>query len=408
MIESLEKIKKSMSKVILFGAGDLGKLAFYALKKNDIKVDFFCDSNEKIHNKDYLGIEIISPKELSLLEKDAHIFMCNSQYIEVVSNLLKKLEFSNIYDLVNLLKNTDFSDCNLDQNLFSPPSIERQIALHEQNCLKANRNIHKKLYVSNIDIVVTERCSLKCKDCSNLMQYYHKPQNAEHETLFKATDNLMKCIDNLYEFRILGGDPFMNKKMYEVVNKVVEYKNVEQIVVYTNATILPKDENYKCLKNKKVRLHITNYGLMSRKHDELVNLCQENKIKFVSERVKKWQDVGTINFEKKTEEQLENLFKNCCASNLLTLFDGKLYRCPTAAHGVKLKAIPEDLSDIVELGKSKLDLKQLKDEIIEFYYNKKFTSACSYCKGRDYGFGEIDAAIQTKKPLTFTNSIVKN
>ena len=408
MIESLEKIKKSMSKVILFGAGDLGKLAFYALKKNDIKVDFFCDSNEKIHNKDYLGIEIISPKELSLLEKDAHIFMCNSQYIEVVSNLLKKLEFSNIYDLVNLLKNTDFSDCNLDQNLFSPPSIERQIALHEQNCLKANRNIHKKLYVSNIDIVVTERCSLKCKDCSNLMQYYHKPQNAEHETLFKATDNLMKCIDNLYEFRILGGDPFMNKKMYEVVNKVVEYKNVEQIVVYTNATILPKDENYKCLKNKKVWLHITNYGLMSRKHDELVNLCQENKIKFVSERVKKWQDVGTINFEKKTEEQLENLFKNCCASNLLTLFDGKLYRCPTAAHGVKLKAIPEDLNDIVELGKSKLDLKQLKDEIIEFYYNKKFTSACSYCKGRDYGFGEIDAAIQTKKPLTFTNSIVKN
>ena len=28
MIESLEKIKKSISKVILFGAGDLGKLAF--------------------------------------------------------------------------------------------------------------------------------------------------------------------------------------------------------------------------------------------------------------------------------------------------------------------------------------------------------------------------------------------
>ena len=47
MIESLEKIKKSKSKVILFGAGDLGKLAFYALKKNNIKIDFFCDSNKK-------------------------------------------------------------------------------------------------------------------------------------------------------------------------------------------------------------------------------------------------------------------------------------------------------------------------------------------------------------------------
>ena len=111
--------------------------------------------------------------------------------------------------------------------------------------------------------------------------------------------------------------------------------------------------------------------------------------------------------KKKTEEQLENLFKNCCANNLLTLFDGKLYRCPTAAHGVKLKAIPEDPNDIIELGKSKWDLKQLKNKIKEFYYNKKFISACSYCKGRDYGFGEIDAAIQTKKPLTLPNSSYK-
>lgn len=407
-MQDLEKIKNSTSKVILFGAGDLGKLAFHALKKNKIKVDFFCDSNGKKQDKDYLGVKIISPEQLALLEKNSHIFMCNSQYIAVVSDLLKKLNFVNIYDLVSLLKNVDFSDCNLDQGLFSVPAIERQVALHEQNCLKANKDIHKKLYISNIDIVITERCSLKCKDCANLMQYYQRPQNAEHELLFKATDKLMKCIDNLYEFRILGGDPFMNKKMFEVVNKVSNYKNVEQIVVYTNATILPKDENFRCLTNKKVRLHITNYGLMSRKHDELVEMCKKNKIKFVSERVKKWQDIGSIAYEKKSEKQLETLFKNCCANNLLTLFDGKLYRCPTSAHGVKLKAIPEDVNDIIQLGKSELDLKLLKEQIKDFYYGKKFISACLYCKGRDFGFGEIDAAIQTKKPLTLPQISIKN
>ena len=52
MTETLEKIRKSQSKVVLFGAGDLGRLAFYALKKNNIKVDFFCDSNEKKQNKE--------------------------------------------------------------------------------------------------------------------------------------------------------------------------------------------------------------------------------------------------------------------------------------------------------------------------------------------------------------------
>ena len=34
-----------------------------------------------------------------------------------------------------------------------------------------------------------------------------------------------------------------------------------------------------------------------------------------------------------------------------------------------------------------------------FYNNNKYVTACNYCKGRGYGDGEIDAAIQTKKPL---------
>ena len=32
-----------------------------------------------------------------------------------------------------------------------------------------------------MDVVITERCSLKCKDCANLMQYYEKPQNSDLE-----------------------------------------------------------------------------------------------------------------------------------------------------------------------------------------------------------------------------------
>ena len=113
----------------------------------------------------------------------------------------------------------------------------------------------------------------------------------------------MNCIDNLYEFRVLGGDPFMNKQMYETVNKLVEYKNAKQVTVYTNATIMPKGLNLECLKHKKVRVQITNYGKLSYKHEELVKYCKTNNIPCVTERVKKWQDVGTINYENKTSKQ---------------------------------------------------------------------------------------------------------
>ena len=116
------------------------------------------------------------------------------------------------------------------------------------NSLKAKSQTSKKFIVTNVDIVITERCSLKCESCSNLMQYYHRPQNSDRDLLFKSVDKLMKCIDSLYEFRVLGGDPFMNKKMYEFVNKLASYKNVHQVVIYTNASILPKGQNFECLK----------------------------------------------------------------------------------------------------------------------------------------------------------------
>ena len=93
------------------------------------------------------------------------------------------------------------------------------------------------------------------------------------DVLFKSIDKFMQCIDNLDEFRVLGGDPFMNKEVYKIINKLVEYNNVNYVVIYTNATIMPKNENFECLKNKKIILDITNYGSkLSRKHDELIKI----------------------------------------------------------------------------------------------------------------------------------------
>ena len=399
---NIDKIKTDSVPVLLFGAGDIATLAYHALKKRDIKVNFVCDSNSKKQGKMFYGIKIISPNKLLLMNRDTAIFICNNQYVETVFSFLQEMKFHSVYNLVDLLKSTDFSDANLDQNTFSKLSIERQIDLHERNCLKIKDSIDKKLNIPSVDIVITERCSLKCRACANLMQFYHRPQNSDRDLLFKSIDKLMKCIDSLYEFRVIGGDPFMNKKMYEFVNKLVTYQKADQVIIHTNASILPKGPNIECLKNKKVRLQITNYGSLSYKHDAIIKLCEENNILYVTERVKKWQDVGTINYEEKTVDELESLFKRCCTNNVLTFLHGKLYRCPTSAHGTNLKAIPDKPEDVVNLANDKIGIEETREKLKDFYYNKKFITACSYCKGRDYADAEIDSAIQTKRPLTIS------
>ena len=106
----------------------------------------------------------------------------------------------------------------------------------------------------------------------------------------------------------------------------------------------------------------------------------------------------------KSIEELDSLFKRCCTTSVSTLLHGILYRCPTSAHGTNLEAVPDKPEDIVNLGDDKLNLEETRKQLEDFYYNKKSITACYYCKGRDYAFGEIDAAIQTKRPLTIAKA----
>ena len=86
---------------------------------------------------------------------------------------------------------------------------------------------------------------------------------------------------------------------------------------------------------------------------------------------------------------------------LLSLLHGKLYRCPFAANGINLKAIPRNPSDEVDLINSSFNTKELRKQIKKLCYDKKYLTACSYCNGRDYSTASTPAAVQTIKPLNY-------
>ena len=54
-----------------------------------------------------------------------------------------------------------------------------------------------KLWLYSLDVMVTERCSLRCKDCSNLMQYYAHPQHTDLYQIKTSLDRLLEKADGL-------------------------------------------------------------------------------------------------------------------------------------------------------------------------------------------------------------------
>jgi len=264
-----------------------------------------------------------------------------------------------------------------------------------------------KLFLRSVDVIITERCSLKCRNCSNLMQYYSKPTDCNGEGLKKSLDSFLNIVDEVNEFRVIGGEPFMNKDFDLTIKRLIDEPKVKKIVIYTNGTIVPKEDKIDCLKNDKTLLFITDYGALSRNLEALTQKLLNNDISFYVQKAKGWTDCSKISKHYRDIEQQKKIFRNCCAKNTFTLSGGKLYRCPFSANADRLKAVPDFEEDYISILDKSMDVMEIKNKIREFLLEKKFLKVCDYCNGRSFGDLEIEPAIQIKKPLKYHKYGVK-
>jgi len=391
----IRNLKTSKAPLVIFGIRKFGTLAYHALVNVGVKVDYFCDDSEEARNKkNIFNIPIISSNELKKLDPNFNIFIA-AWVIATILPQLQKMKIKNIHDCVNLYKNTDFNNINTGMTFHD---VRRRMDIYKAECAALQTSDASSFNLKYVDITITEACSLKCESCSNLMQYYVKPKNSELGLLFKSIDKLMEITNSLYEFRVLGGEPFVNKQIGQIINKLLTYKTIKEIVIYTNATIIPKGENFECLKNDKIFIEITDYKKLSRKRDELIELLKANNIRYTS-IVPVWSDSGTLKYQNATEEQLVDKFKSCCMIDKTTILNGKLYRCPFSANAHNLNAIPHNASDVVNLDDENKTSTELKTEVILLHGDKKYLEACKHCNGRDHLTPKIEVAIQAKKIL---------
>jgi organic radical activating enzyme len=415
-----EILTQNKGKVIIRGAGTLGKIAINALYKLNIKVDYFWEDDPKKQGLKYCEIDVLDTDQVSKIEKNANIFLA-SNYFAVIIPQIKKLELNNIFNVYELIKKTDFKNIisSTDKEIHNfgevkkfpfnqrPIEIERVLDTHytslqTQNSQAFNDDGLGNLNIKYIDLVITERCSMKCVDCSNLMQYYKNPRNSTFEEVKKSVEVTMSSIDYLSEFRVIGGEPFMNKDIGRIINLLKTFKNLSRIIIYTNATIVPKNDTLKSLMHEKVSLDITRYETHKHSinnHEKLMDVLKENKINYITHTADRWTDSGRVKKYKRTENELQSLFHNCCVGDILSILNGKLYRCPFSANAHNINAIPYNEKDIIDLLDENIKADVMRENIKKLYTRKdrkEYLTACKFCRGRDLNTPEIPAGLQTK------------
>ena len=239
--------------------------------------------------------------------------------------------------------------------------------------------------MKQVDLVLTTKCSLRCKECANLMQYYEKPYDVDKNSVFKAVEEFIKYVDEIEKITLIGGEPFLARDLEEIILFLKKIPKVRKIQIFTNGTIVPSKALLKTLAEQKVEIIVSDYGNVSRNKHQLKDICKAiGVLCYLKTEDLQWGYVGDMHKRNRDHKALIKQFKKC-NNHCRTILNGKLFYCPRAAHGMDLKIVSTpDRNYINLLEKDRVD----KTKIKNFVYSLNGFAACDYC---NYGTDEMIA-----------------
>lgn len=241
---------------------------------------------------------------------------------------------------------------------------------------------NNELNIPQIEISITTKCTLNCKDCNTLMPSF-KERGCHHTLTFSAfkeqLDNLCNSVSRIRHFVFLGGEPLVNPELPEMLDYACKKENIDLIRIVTNTTILPSQKLINVFHNNPNRAYFylsdyrDNPALVNiLKQEEIKKLLQENKIKCqVGENLNwiKEQAFSTKKFDKITTPET---IKNCFRLHCTQIFNNKIDVCSKPLSARMLGLL--DTNDDIQVSNNV----NLKNELIRFY-QKEYADSCPYC-----------------------------
>jgi len=373
--ECIKELQQDKKPLIIFALTEEAEAVAFACKENGINVAAFCDNEIRKTGKKLHDIEIIYTPDLPTKYPNAN-FIIAHHTLDDCAEQLSDLGYENFYSPLELFKNFKIDNYSYrTSNNYMKKKIENAININQIYFDDT------KTYLRSLDIVITTKCSMKCASCANLMQYYKNATSTDAKVL-EAVKKVSENVDHISEYRVIGGEPLMNKNWAKITNSIFEQDPSRNVYIYSNATICPKQTDLDLIKEKNIYFYITDYEELSRNMDKTIEILEKNKIPYYRKPAGNWVDCSQIRKHNRSPQRLKQVFKECCAKYLFTLLSGKLYTCPFIANADELKAIPMTKADYVDVLEN--DDETIKSKITRLIKMKNFFPACDFCDGRPH------------------------
>ena len=365
----LEIIKHTDKKIGIFGTKACAKMVFYALRNLGRVPAFFCV--EEAEEQELLGTLVLNVEQIKGY-KDTILVIASfkeSTY-QVVSNKFQSMGFE-VYRKDALLW---YYQTKVVSRMVDDEKYAQTIELTKQDLQSG---------MDNVSVVLTNRCTLRCRDCGRLTPYYEHPEHIDLKTIQKSVHKLAEAVEYIRTYVLFGGEPMLYPWLTEVCKAASSMDNVLTVDIITNGTIVPSDDVLKQIRDAGVYIVISDYGALSTKKSELIARMEALDVVYeVASQANLWhcvQKPGLMDF---TEAELAELYDRCVHMKYECneLQNGRLYMCGYAAYGAVTGKIPLKENDYVNLLDDNITLSEIRDRIQDLFYHRKYIEACHYCR----------------------------
>lgn len=386
----LTKIKEENRSVILFGAGNVAKATLLACQKQGISVKCFCDTYWSTKKSEFMSYplhpaEFITPEDT--------VVICSLRFLKDLREKLSPIGCT-LVDYYQLFSGTEWSE--EETEAYTGSLFDAQ-----EGFFLSRYDNGDNIVLRNLNLDITEKCTLCCDGCGALVDYISSPQNSSFEQDKPAIE---KALTALYVLQIciLGGEPLCHPDLDRYICFCDQFSSFARLSIFTNATIMPNEKLLEAMRGcSRLIVNISDYGAPTQKIEQLCQLLHKNHILYaVLTKDTNWVDYGGFEDRKYTEQEMKDVFSSCFAKDCVEIKDGKWFHCVRIAHQYGMQAIPQEDCEYVDLLKN--DVQQIQSAI-RAELAKSYLKGCRYCSGGGYGAeNTIQQGVQCKdrKPYT--------
>lgn len=350
------------SKIIVMGTGRIGRRVLPVLLR-EFEIPFLMDKN--------CNGEIISG--IKILDIEEGVQKAKDQGYKIIVTTMRGAyeEISSILKKYGLSEDTDY-------------------CLFERFAQEWNLRWQNKCVLAKIDTVITSRCSLNCRNCNIFISHIRDPKDIEYKELIRNFDILFDSVNYVYEYTLLGGEPFRHNNIADIIQYLgEEYRDkIGKINLISNGTIIPDEATLNMLSKYDASVHISDYtGTVpyDKRLEEVKEILKKNGIEYYVIRNNVWKNIVFPDMSYTAEDPNKHML--LCGHSTHSVGDGKLYWCDpafAAEYFMGFESKPDDYLDL-KSNKENNSKHEASLNILRYFLgnvnDRGYMSICEKCAG---------------------------